>query len=192
MPNQLSMLPSQSLFLQAYSPCAGWLRLAACHPSFRVIRGADVFIVSAPAALACGGFSFPILEVRLNHSSSRCTQIPASGFPLFKRHPLGQSGSSLYGSEISLVFVGAGDLSATKKMLDLVSPFCLSSVLDPSSISFLSALAEAHSSSTLCVPPKQLLVMLILWSHVMLKVGYSIPETPLKVVAVTPQPKAWF
>lgn len=107
-------------------------------------------------------FSFPILEVRLNHSSSRSTHITASGFPLSKRHPLGQSGSSLYGSEISLVFVGAGDLSATKKILDLVPPSCLSSAIDSSSISFLSTLAEAHSSSTLCVPPKQLLIILML------------------------------
>lgn len=57
------------------------------------------------------------------------------------------------------MFVGAGDLSATKKILDLVSPSCLSSALDPSSISFLSALAEAHSSNVLCVPPKQLLMI---------------------------------
>lgn len=66
--------------------------------------------MSAPAALAYGGTSFPILELRLNHSSSRSTHITAraaSGFPLSERHPLGQSGSSLYGSEISLVFVGA-------------------------------------------------------------------------------------
>lgn len=87
--------PILELFLQALSPRTRWLRLAACHPSFRVIRGADVFIVSAPAALAYGGSSFPLLEVRLNHSGSRSTHITASGFPLSKRHPLGQSGSSL-------------------------------------------------------------------------------------------------
>lgn len=113
-------------------------------------------------------------------------------FPFPRGIPWGSLAPASMGVRSALCLLVPEISRQQKKILDLVPPSCLSSALDSSSISFLSTLTEAHSSSTLCVPPKQLLMILMLWSHVMLKVGSLVPETPLQVVTVTQQPKAWF